>query len=258
MDINEKKELLKEFFDSVQNEDVKNFMEQCVEVIPNYWYEVPASSTGKYHPEYSQGNGGLMRHTIALLRFFDRFARNSTFTGEFTTKELDLLRVACLMHDSMKSGDDERFKKNKYTCFEHPILAANLVRSIETEHISDDEKEFIANAIEPHMGQWNTDPYGKSNISLPLPTTPAQKIIHLVDYLAAQKGVELDFDKPSANKEVVTENKAEVATVDNFVFKFGKHIGKSLKAVIAEDPRYISWCKENITSEPLRTILKQV
>ena len=44
-----KKELLKEYFDSVQDESVKKFMEQCIETIPEYWFVVPASSTGKHH-----------------------------------------------------------------------------------------------------------------------------------------------------------------------------------------------------------------
>ena len=32
----DKKELLKEYFDSVQDESVKKFMEQCIETIPEY------------------------------------------------------------------------------------------------------------------------------------------------------------------------------------------------------------------------------
>lgn len=251
-----KKELLKEYFDSVQDENVKKFMEQCIETIPEYWYTVPASSTGKYHPNYALGNGGLMRHTIALLRFFDRLVRNTMYGSPFTNREMDLLRVACLMHDSRKSGSDEEFAVNKYTKFDHPILAANVVRSIETEYITDEEKEMIANAIESHMGQWNVDTYGKSKVELPLPTNKYQKIVHLVDYLAAQKGVEVQFD--GFKTETTVNESVDNATVDTYVFPFGKYKGMKLTEVNEKFPDYIDWAKKNIDHEPLKSFLKQL
>lgn len=251
-----KKELLKEYFDSVQDENVKKFMEQCIETIPEYWYTVPASSTGKYHPNYALGNGGLMRHTIALLRFFDRLVRNTMYGSPFTNREMDLLRVACLMHDSRKSGSDEDFAVSKYTKFDHPILAANVVRSIETEYITDEEKEMIANAIESHMGQWNVDTYGKSKVELPLPTNKYQKIVHLVDYLAAQKGVEVQFD--GFKTETTVNESVANATVDTYVFPFGKYKGMKLTEVNEKFPDYIDWAKKNIDHEPLMSLLKQL
>lgn len=253
----EKKKMLSEYFNSVQDENVKKFMEQCIETIPEYWFTVPASSTGKYHPNYALGNGGLMRHTIALLRFFDRLVRNSMYGSPFTNREMDLMRVACLMHDSRKSGSDEDFAKSKYTKFDHPILAANVVRSIETEYITDDEKELIANAIESHMGQWNVDTYGKSKVELPLPTNKYQKLVHLVDYLAAQKGVEVMFDGYVPESSKANES-VETATVDTYVFQFGKYKGMKLTEVNEQHPDYIDWAKENIDREPLATLLKQL
>ena len=251
-----KKILLEEYFHSVQDENVKKFMEQCIETIPEYWYTVPASSTGKYHPNYALGNGGLMRHTIALLRFFDRLVRNTMYGSAFTNREMDLLRVACLMHDSRKSGSDEDFAVSKYTKFDHPILAANVVRSIETEYITDEEKEMVANAIESHMGQWNIDPYNKCKVELPLPTNKYQKIVHLVDYLAAQKGVEVQFDGFKA-KTTVNES-VNNATVDTYVFSFGKYKGMKLTEVNEKFPDYIDWAKKNIDHEPLMSLLKQL
>lgn len=256
---NEKKELLKEYFDSVQDENVKKFMEQCIGTIPEYWYKVPASSTGKYHPNYALGDGGLMRHTIALLRFFDRLARNDIYGKPFTKKELDLLRVACLMHDSRKSGSDDDFAKSKYTRFDHPILAAEVIRSIETDYITDDEKEIIASAIESHMGQWNTDASGRSKVVLPVPKNKYQKIVHLVDYLAAMKGCEVIFDGFTPSSQI-NESKPNIAnaTVDTYVFNFGKYNGMKLTDVNEQHPDYIEWMKKNIDREPLKTLLTQL
>ena len=260
----DQKKILKEYFDSVQDENVKKFMEQCIETIPEYWFVVPASSTGKYHPNYALGEGGLMRHTIALLRFFNRLVRNNMYGSVFTDREMDLLRVACLMHDTRKSGSDEEFAVNKYTKFNHPILAADTVRSINTEYITDEEKELIANAIESHMGQWNTNTYGKSDVTLPLPTNKYQKIVHLVDYLAAQKGVEVMFDgfTPENNNNNNNNNNSENintnATFDTYVFTFGKYKGMKLTEVNEKHPDYIEWAKKTIDHEPLKSFLTQL
>jgi hypothetical protein len=255
----EKKELLKEYFDAVQNENVKKFMEQCVKTIPNYWFKVPASSTGKYHPNYALGNGGLMRHTIALLRFFERLVSNDLYGKSFTNKEKDLLRVACLMHDSRKSGSDEDFAKSKYTKFNHPLLAAEVIRSIKTKYISDKDKELIASVVETHMGQWNVDSSKRCKVILPTPKNKYQKIIHLVDYLAATKGCELIFDNIASTKQLnETKESIENATVETYIFPFGKFQGMKLTEVNEQHPWYIEWAKHNIDREPLKTLLMQL
>lgn len=248
-----RKDLLKEYFTSVQDEEVKKFMEQCIETMPEYWFHVGASSTGKYHPDYACGEGGLMRHTIALLRFFDRLMRNDIYGNEFTEREKDLLRVACLMHDSRKSGKQEEYEANKYTKHDHPILAADVIRSIETSYVTDDEKELIANAIESHMGQWNTNK--NSSVVLPTPDNKYQKIVHLCDYLAAQKGVEVQFDGFTPEPRVVN---TKTCTVETYVFPFGKYKGMKLTEVNERYPDYIDWAKKNIDHEPLMSLLKQI
>ena len=62
----------KTIFDSIlntfENEDIKEFAISCIDAAPDYFYHVGASSTGKYHPQYALGEGGLVRHTLALLK----------------------------------------------------------------------------------------------------------------------------------------------------------------------------------------------
>lgn len=255
----EKKTLLKEYFDSVQDENVKKFMEECIDIIPEYWYSAPASSSGKYHPNYALGEGGLMRHTIALLRFFNRLVRNEIYGEMFTDKEADLMRVACLMHDSRKSGSQEDFEKSKYTKFDHPVLAAEAVRSIHTTNITEEEKELVASTIESHMGQWNTDQSGRCKIVLPKPSNKYQKFVHIVDYMAAMKGCEILFDGfvPERNTEETKHNN-ENATVETYIFTFGKYKGMKLIDVNEQHPDYIEWAKKTIDREPLITLLKQL
>ena len=245
---NEKSKIFDSLLDTFENEDIKNFANECIETIPNYFWDIGASSTGKYHPQYALGDLGLARHTCALVRFLNHILNIDCYKNEFTSRERDLLRVAGIMHDSRKSGDDEDYSRNKFTRFEHPILAANEIRTI-IGFIPEDEVELVASTIESHMGQWNTDK--RSKTVLPLPENKYQKILHLADYLASRKDIEVLFDGYEAPKK-------EIPKLEEYIFNFGKHSGEKLIDVVETDPSYISWAKENITREPVRTLLCQL
>ena len=142
---------------TIVNEDIRKFAEVLVDGLPQYIWEVGASSTGKYHPAYSLGVGGLMRHQIAVVRFLNYFFELEQYNTNFTSREMDLMRVAGLVHDGRKSGEQTDYNRSKFTKFDHPIQMANVIRSYNGKYLNPDEIEFIASTIESHMGQWNTD-----------------------------------------------------------------------------------------------------
>lgn len=189
---NEKANIFDSIICTIENKDIREFVKECIETIPDYFWNVGASSTQKYHPQYALGDLGLARHTCALVRILNHIMNVECFGEKFSSREKDLMRVAGIMHDSQKSGTDEDYSKSKYTKFNHPILAANKIRSL-TGFIPEDELEIIATTIESHMGIWNTDK--KSSIILPLPKNKYQKMIHLADYLASRKDIEILFDE---------------------------------------------------------------
>lgn len=240
-------EVLKTF----ENEDIKQFAEECLRNAPLYWHEVAASSTGKYHPRYALGRGGLVRHTIALVRLLNHMFAVESFANQFTSRERDLLRAAGLAHDMMKSGTQADYEKNKYTKFDHPLLAADMIRSM--DGLSKEEIEFIAHVIESHMGVWNTDKR-HPNIVLPKPEDKYQIILHLADYLASRKDIEMLFeDIPE------TKTKPEPAPdINTWKFDFGKYKGHTIPQVMGLDPGYIHWAKENMEREPAKTLLQQI
>lgn len=190
--------LLNEILETIETDDLRTLGKELIETIPEYWYHVGASSTGKYHPAYSLGEGGLMRHTIALVRILNYLFDSS---DEFTTRERDCLRIAGIMHDSRKSGTQEQYNNNHSTKHEHPILAAEVVRTFKGRGYNDTEIETIATTIESHMGKWNTSNY--SDVVLPIPQNRLQTVLHQADYLASRKDITLTFtDLPKANKKL--------------------------------------------------------
>lgn len=245
---NEKSKIFDSILNTIENEDIRHFAEECIETIPDYFWKVGASSTGKYHLQYALGELGLARHTCALVRFLNHILNVDCFGDKFTSREKDLMRVAGMMHDTRKSGDDTDYAKSKYTKFDHPLLAANEIRSL-IGFISPEELEIVATTIESHMGQWNTDK--RSSVVLPLPTNKYQKMIHLADYLASRKDIEVLFDGFEVPKK-------EIVKLEDCVLNFGKHSGEKLVDVAQSDPSYISWAKENMNREPIKSLLAQL
>lgn len=234
---------------TIVNEDIRGFAKVLVEGLPQYIWEVGASSTGKYHPAYSLGVGGLMCHQIAVVRFLNYFFELEQYNTKFTSREMDLMRVAGLIHDGRKSGEQADYERSKYTKFEHPLHMANVVRNYDGQYLNHDELEFIAHCIESHMGQWSTD--RKSKTVLPKPLDDYQHFVHLADYLASRKDLTMAFDN-------VEQTPAKVENPNEYVVTFGKHKGKKLIDVFNTDRGYCMWLKENSYQKEIVNLIKQI
>ncbi len=253
------KTIFNDILDTFENEDIKAFAGICLDTCPKYFWTVPAASTGKYHPATSLGDGGLVRHTISLCRFLTYMFEVEAIKVQFTPRERDLLKIAGMMHDSRKSGTQAEYEHNKYTKFEHPLFAAEVIRDLKDSGIPNEEVELIAHAIESHMGIWNTNPKNPG-VVLPVPSDKYQIILHLADYLASRKDVEMNFSmdpefKKKANtKKVVTE----IPDVNTWKLPFGKYQGMTLPEVNEINPGYINWAKTEAHSEPLHSLAFQL
>lgn len=170
----------------IKNEDIRDSLRILVDKIPDYFFTIPASSTGKYHPSYATGDGGLVRHTKAAVRM-----ANELFgIYKFPDRIKDLIILCLVMHDSVKKGEVE----SKYTLFDHPLVAGEFIKKYKDElKLTKEDLEFVCNAIASHMGRFNTSEY--SDVILPLPKTPEEKFVHMCDYLASRKVININFDK---------------------------------------------------------------
>ena len=89
------------------------------------------------------------------------------------------------------------------------------------------------------------------------PRNPREFFIHECDILASR--ADLDYIIPDELKVLLGESvKVELPDINTYVITFGKHSGKTLSQIAEVDPRYISWAKENMTREPVRTLLNQL
>lgn len=185
--------------ETIKYQPLKVFTSWCLEQLPDYFYEVAASSSGKYHPGYTQGEGGLVRHTQAAVRIANELLVNESIQN-FSDLDKDIIRTALLLHDGVKHGVDG----SAHTVASHPL---EVVRYLEDRYFEVDEESLpdevievmevdiwyqITECIKSHMGQWNTD-YKSGEEILPKPETDMQRFVHLCDYLASRKMLEVNF-----------------------------------------------------------------
>lgn len=171
----------------IKNKNNKEDIKYLISLLPDYFFKIPASSTGKYHPKFASTEHGLVKHTKVAVRIaYDLFMINDTFTDE----EKDLIIMAIIMHDGLKKGLEEE----EYTCFDHPLLVSKLIM----EHAGElkmkiDNVRKICMMIESHMGKWNTNKYSK--VVLPVPKDKYQRFVHMCDYLASRNYLNVKFEK---------------------------------------------------------------
>ena len=132
--------------DRNRREDIK----YLIGLLPDYFFKIPASSTGKYHPKFASTEHGLLKHTKVAVRIaYDLFQINDMFSDS----EKDLIIMALIMHDGLKKGMEEE----EYTRFDHPLLASKLIMehakkypnmSLGVATLNIKQKSLIENEIE--------------------------------------------------------------------------------------------------------------
>jgi hypothetical protein len=169
-------------------------------------------------------------------------------------RDRDCLRCTPIFHDAIKCG----LNGSQYTVHEHPLLAGEWIRNTKVEHDIDDEtKKYIARLCESHSGQWIDSK--KSKIVLPKPENDKQFLVHLCDYLASRANLDMTYTE-EVNKALnnIQLPKEELPDISEYKVTFGKFAGKTLLEINQIEPGYIKWAKENLTREPVASLLKQL
>ncbi len=198
------------------DEHIREVTRQIVCELPDYFFTVAASSTGKYHPAYALGEGGLVRHTKAAVKIGNSLLSLEYNQDRFSQDERDIICAALVLHDGMKHGTQD----SEYTVASHPIVMSEYIKSNHSGDFSDEQLKLIVNAISSHMGQWNTDFRTKKEI-MPKPSTEIEYFVHLCDYLASRKWLDVDMSddyyKPEDYKISESSEVVEAAKVDTLI-----------------------------------------
>ena len=186
-----------EFFEreilNIESEDLRDFVRYFFDVHVGEWFwKSGASSSGKYHPQFAQGVGGLVRHTRAVEMFCEELLRMSSY-AYMKAEYKDYARVACLLHDVRKYGRGDTEDKDCYK--EHGAIAAEDVAAAWEEFYRDEYdfrpcSELLLMAIRSHMGQWTENREDR-------PFTNIDRLVHMADYMASRPFIDI----PSITEE---------------------------------------------------------
>lgn len=169
---------------------IKESAKLLINGLPEYFFSIPASSTGKYHPSFTLGNGGLVRHTKVAVRIAKELLDIEMFKDKIGDKR-DLLILSLILHDGIKKGMPE----GNYTALDHPNLIAKYIYDNKDKigtYLTDGDITFLMRCVKSHMGEWNKNMDGKEILDKPV--DKYQKFVHMCDYLASRKFLDVKFN----------------------------------------------------------------
>lgn len=255
-----KEDKLKLFINEIN--DIKDlqlraFATELIANADDYFFSVPASSSGKYHPPFDLGDGGLVRHTRCVVYMAQCVAESMIFSDY----DKDLLTISALVHDIKKQGSGV----GKHTVWEHPILAKEYVLETYKKDnfgISEESIMKICGAVLSHMGKWgNFNEYARDNEPLPLPSNEFEKALQIADYISSRREItEFNF-RPTEEVNIIKEEAKPVSEMsliefENYVLPFGKHRGKTLKEI--KPTGYLEWMlkQEDFSNKEAQEVVK--
>ena len=109
--------------ESIKNDSILvDFLKFYFTKNPKEFWSMPASTSGKHHPSYALGKGGLIRHTKAAIKIADSLLSLEMYNH----LDKNLIIAALMVHDSVKPGFTSDGKVIS-TQSKHPLFAVELL-----------------------------------------------------------------------------------------------------------------------------------
>lgn len=173
-------ESIRPYVKMIIDETLRNFTFSCLEQAPEYFWSIPASSTGKYHPEWAVMEAGLLRHTVLAMYLGRELAR----TFGLTALEQDIAISALALHDTVKYGEDYNVKNYPM----HPFLPRNYYRDVVQKYYADRSvPNTVFDAVERHMGSIHSGEW--TSVGRVKPENRIEYVVHLADFVASRKKI---------------------------------------------------------------------
>lgn len=144
--------------------------------LPDTILELPASTSGKYHPMDELDKDGMIIHIKRACHLVDQ----TTKKYNFTKYGHDVLLAGCLLHDIFKDGDPP----TGHTTTEHPYLIYSFLGR-KAENITDDLLYYfildVGRACAWHEGIWTTE------LCREIKETEFAKALHEIDFWCTRR-----------------------------------------------------------------------
>jgi putative nucleotidyltransferase with HDIG domain len=146
------------------SDELREKVRAVLEPIWSEFVEIPASKTGKYHPDVSNLRPyGLVNHTLRVIWFCERFAEEEKLDNTSRAE----IAAAAILHDIGKI-----YYHKPGGCGDHGIDGSEMARKAGLNM-------NICEMIRNHMAHWEGKPL--NNVY--------QRILAYADYLASRKEI---------------------------------------------------------------------
>lgn len=181
--------------DAIHDEELREktinlFMRGC----PDYFWERPSSSTGKYHSPDERGLYGNWLHVKRVFATYCDISESWVELGIITPYQKQEGKVAALYHDVMKYGWPS--DQNEHTVNDHDLIAADMAR-----HVGGFNEPICA-MLEQHMGPWGEGP---------IPDTKNALLLHTADKIASREKNDIGVYFPA---EELLEEWPDIKVID--------------------------------------------
>lgn len=117
MEAQQRLEMFGDVLSLIKTTEMLDFAKIILMNADEYFFTMPASTTGKYHPSFALGDGGLVRHTKAVTMCAYTIADSLGFDDVHK----DAIVVAAIAHDIKKKGTAAVRIRPKTTQYVHTI-----------------------------------------------------------------------------------------------------------------------------------------
>lgn len=162
----------------INSEIIRKFARSMWEAAPDYFFVIPASSSGKYH--WATEIGGLFDHVLMGMYCASELAR----TFGLNDYEKDCTIAAIAGHDCLKYGVDYDVRYFDM----HSFLPRSYYRDLR-HSVNAETWELIMCAIERHMGSMNGE---WTSVGRVKPETPVEQVVHLADYMSSRREIRME------------------------------------------------------------------
>ena len=233
-----------------ETDEMRMYCADMIELIPDYIFTMPSSTSGKYHNATQCQPHGQVYHIIMFAEIMNYRLGLKGNKEKFKSEiQRDAMRCVPIFHDALKCG----VGGSTFSVHDHPMLAGAWVRDTKVEHDIDDKiKEAIARMCERHSGEWTTSK--KSKIVLPEPENAMELFVHECDYLSSRNNI--DMQPPEYLKDIFQDLNTPVEFDENYALTFGKHSGERLIDVYKSDRGYIEWMEQNTYKRDVLQMIK--
>jgi len=164
------------YVEDIRDAVIRTFMRGC----PDYFWERPSSSSGKYHSVDERGKHGNWIHTKRVFAEYCCISESWVELGAITPEQKEQGKAAALVHDMMKYGWPS--EQNDHTVNYHDEVAAEVAL-----HIGEMDDDIVR-LIATHMGPWGEGPN---------PETRNEILLHTADKSAAREKNDIGIYYPA-------------------------------------------------------------